>query len=113
MRIDVSFKNMKSSDYLENIIAKDVEKVKKKTKMFKNEEVVHLSLHLERNPHREEYLAWATLYLPKKVLKSQSSSDSLPSAINKTFLGLLRQVDKYKILIERHLQKRRSKLDKR
>ena len=47
MRVDISFKNMEKSEYLADIINKDVEKIRKRVKMFKNEDPIHLSLHLE------------------------------------------------------------------
>jgi ribosome-associated translation inhibitor RaiA len=106
MRTDVSFKRMKSSEYLENIIQKDVEKIKKRVKIFRKDEAVHLSLHIEKNPHREEYLSWATLYLPGKVLKAQQRGYETAIAMNKVTQALLRQIAKYKLILERHLKKR-------
>ncbi|HEC70034.1 MAG TPA: hypothetical protein ENI31_07120 [Candidatus Omnitrophica bacterium] len=106
MRVDVSFKNMEKSEYLEDIINKDVEKIKKRVKMFKNEDPIHLSLHLEKNPHKERYSVSANLYLPRKVLKAEERYESAVLAINKTFLALIKQLDKYKALLERHLRKK-------
>jgi len=106
MRVDVSFKNMEKSEYLEDIINKDVEKIKKRIKMFKSEDPVHLSLHLEKNPHKEQYSVAVNLYLPRKVLKAEEKYGSVVLAINKSFLALIKQLDKYKALLERHLRKK-------
>ncbi|MCD6539105.1 MAG: HPF/RaiA family ribosome-associated protein [Candidatus Omnitrophica bacterium] len=106
MRVDVSFKNMEKSEYLEDIISKDVEKIKKRIRMFKSEDPVHLSLHLEKNPHKEQYSVAVNLYLPRKVLKAEEKYESVVLAINKSFLALIKQLDKHKALLERHLRKK-------
>lgn len=106
MRVDVSFKGMKSSEYLENIISKDVGKVKKRMKILQKDDPVHLSLHIEKNPHREEYFSWAVLYLPKKVLKAQQKAFETSIAVNKVVKALLKQIDKYKLTLEKHLNKK-------
>lgn len=108
MLVDVSFKNMENSEYIENIISKNVEKVKKRIKMFKNEDPLHLSLHLERNLHRDEYSVRVNLHLPRKVLKAQTSLSSVASSLNKSFSALIKQIDRHKIMLERHLQKKKS-----
>lgn len=111
MRVEVSFKHMKSSDYLDNVISKDVEKVRKRIKIFKRDDPVHLSLHIEKNPHKEEFLSWANLYMPKKVIKSQQKDRDPSISINKVVQMLIRQIDKYKIIFERRLQRRKGVLD--
>ena len=111
MRVDVSFKNMSSSEYLDNVIDKDVEKIKRRIKIFKKDDAIHLSLHIEKNPNREQYFSWAHLYLPKKVLKAQQNTREPSLGINKVTHALIRQIDKYKILIERHLQRNKPALD--
>ena len=50
MRIDVSFKHLEKSPLLENVIDKNLKKVQRRVKFFKAEDVVHLSLHLEKKP---------------------------------------------------------------
>ena len=111
MRVDVSFKNMGRSQYLDDIIDSDIEKIKSRMKIFKQDDAIHFSLHLEKNPHREQYLAWANLYLPRRVLKAQQQSKSASTSINKVSSALLRQVDKYKVMVEKHLQRKKRILD--
>ncbi len=106
MRVDVSLKRMKKSEYLENAISKNIEKIEKRMKIFKKDEAIHISLHIEKNPHREEYLSWATLYVPGKVLKSQQRGFEATESVNKVTQALLKQINKYKITLERHLKKR-------
>ena len=112
MRVDVSLKNMTSSDYLDNAISKDVERIQRRTKIFKKGDAIHLSLHLEKNYHREQYFAWANLYMPRKVFRAQQSAAEASLAVNKVSHALIRQIDKYKAVVERHLQRRKRVLDK-
>ena len=110
MRVDVSFKHMNSSAYLDNIIEKDIEKIKKRVKIFKRDDPIHLSLHIEKNPNKEQYLSWANLYLPRKVLKAQQNAPEASLGVNKVTSALIRQIDKYKVMVERHLQKSKARL---
>ena len=48
MRTDISFKNMDSSEYLNNAISKNVERLKNRLKIFRNDDALHLSLHIEK-----------------------------------------------------------------
>ncbi len=106
MRLDISFKNFKKSQIIENVIAKDVKKIERRLKMFKKEVPIHLSLHVEKNPHKEEYFSWANLYLPFRVLRAQARERNVVSTLNKTFSALITQIDKFKHRLERHLRKK-------
>jgi len=112
MRVDVSFKNMSSSEYLNNVVDKDVEKIKKRTRIFKRDDAIHLSLHIEKNPNKEQYFSWAHLYLPKKVLKAQHNTREPSLAVNKVTHAIIRQIDKYKVMVEKHLQRINPRLTK-
>ncbi|MFC1514981.1 HPF/RaiA family ribosome-associated protein [Candidatus Omnitrophota bacterium] len=112
MRVDISFKNMKSSDYLDNAISKDVDRIQRRTRIFKKDDAVHLSLHLEKNYHREQYFAWANLYMPRKVIRVQQQAPEASLAVNKVSHALIRQIDKYKVVVEKHLRRRQRILDK-
>lgn len=106
MRVDVSFKNLEKSEVLERTIEKNVEKVKRRVKLFKNEDPIHMALHLEKNPHKEQYICRVNLYLPFKVLKAQHTSTNTFGALNTTFSALLKQLDKLKHKLETHLRKK-------
>lgn len=111
MRVDVSYKHMDKSECLENVVDKNIDKISHRVKIFRKEEATHISLHVEKNPHREHYIIWANLYLPRKVLKAQQSSKDVTRALNKVTDALMRQIDKHKIVLERHLQKQKRSLD--
>ncbi len=106
MRIDISLKHLDKSPILEEVIEKDIKKIERRLKIFKTDDAIHLSLHLEKNPHRDEYFCWINMYLPSKVLKAQSRKNDVPLAINDAFNALLKQLDKLKYRLERHLRKK-------
>ncbi|MCM8824443.1 MAG: HPF/RaiA family ribosome-associated protein [Candidatus Omnitrophica bacterium] len=106
MRLDISLKNMERTPLLDNVIDKNIAKVERRLKIFSSEEAIHLSLHLEKNPHREEYFCWINMYLPFKVINVRSKFPSLTGVINDSFLALLKQMDKFKHRLETHLRKK-------
>lgn len=108
MRVDVSLKHVEKSDVLEATIEKDLKKVERRLALFKNKDAIHLSLHLEKNPHREQYLCWINLYLPFKVVKAHRIDSITCSAINNCFGALLKQLDKFKHKLEPHLRKKHT-----
>lgn len=106
MRIDISLKHLDKSSILEEVIEKDIKKIERRLKIFKTDDAIHLSLHLEKNPHRDEYFCWINMYLPSKVLKAQSRKNDVYLVINDAFDALLKQLDKLKYRLERHLRKK-------
>lgn len=106
MRVDVSFKHLERSPLLDNVVDKNLQKIERRVKIFKDNDVVHLSLHLEKNPHRDEYLCWTNIYLPSKVIKGQSKSGTAQHAMNDCFAALIKQLDKFKHRLESHLRKK-------
>ena len=109
MRVDVSLKNMKSSSILEEGIQKNIDKVSKRLKGVKKDSAVHISVHIEKNPHKEQFFCWVTVYLPTKVLTAKRAGGEIFTIINNVFLALLKQMEKVKYKIERHLVKKKRK----
>jgi len=110
MRVDVSFKHLEKSEFLDNIIDKNIKKVERRIKLFKTDDAIHLSLHMEKNPHKDDYFCWINMYMPFKVLKAQNRKSSISVVINDCFSALIKQLDKFKYRIERHLRKKRPAL---
>ncbi len=108
MRVDISSKRLEKSKLLDNIIDKNIKKVERRIKLFKTDDAIHLSLHMEKNPHKDDYFCWINMYMPFKVLKAQSRKSSISSVINDSFSALIKQLDKFKYRIEKHLSKRPS-----
>jgi len=109
MRVDVTFKYLESSQFIENVLASNLRKVQRRIKMFKKDSPIHLSIHIEKNPHKEQYFCRSHMYLPTaKVLAATEKGDNSSLAINKTFSALAKQLDKTKHRLERHLQKKNN-----
>jgi len=106
MRVDVSFKYLEKSPFLESIIEKNIKKIERRIRLFKSDDAIHISLHLENNPHKNDYLCWINMYLPFKALKAKARKSSLSSVINDCFSAVLRQLDRFKHRLERHLRKK-------
>lgn len=106
MRVDISFKYMEKSEFIDNVLEKNVKKIGRRIKIFRNDDSIHLSVHLEKNPHREQYFCRTHIYLPSKVLNVEEKAERLTLAINKAFSALSKQLDKLKCKLESHLRKR-------
>ncbi|MBU2102172.1 MAG: HPF/RaiA family ribosome-associated protein [Candidatus Omnitrophota bacterium] len=109
MKIDISFKYLESSPLIESVLDKDISKVQKRVQMFRKNQPVHLSVHMEKNPHREQYFCRSHIYLPSRVIKAEGRAEKLTVAINKNFSALTKQLDKVKYKLEKHLRAHRDK----
>lgn len=107
MRIDMNYKYMEKSEYLDLVLEKNFKKILRHIKLFKEPESVHTSISLEKNPHREEYFCRVHMYVPNsKVLSAQEKGLKCEVAINKTFMAVLKQLDKLKHRVEKYLRKK-------
>jgi len=97
MRVDVSFKYLENSDYIDNILENNLNKIQRRIKIFKREDPIHISVHIEKNPHKEQFFCRSHIYLPSaKVLVADEKGDNSSLAINKAFSALIKQLDKEK-----------------
>lgn len=97
MRVDVSFKYVQGSEFIDNVLENNLRKIKRRVKIFKRDDPIHLSIHIEKNPHREQYFCRSHIYLPSsKVLVADERAENSSLAINKAFAALSRQLDKEK-----------------
>ena len=106
MRVDLSFKYMERSEFIDNVLEKNLRKVERRVRIFRRDDPVHISIHVEKNPHREQYFCRSHIYLPSKVLAAQEQGIRSSVAINKTFSALSKQLDKLKHKVERSLRVR-------
>jgi ribosome-associated translation inhibitor RaiA len=107
MRTDLTIKNVTRNEHFDEVLSVHEEKVIKRLKRLK-EELAHLSVHAEKNPHKEEFYCSLNLFLPAKVIHIREKHHTLEGCVVDSFSRLLIQIDKYKHKIEKHLQKRRS-----
>ena len=95
MKATLSFSHMKESAPVRSVFLEKGRKVAKHLKRFKDDQV---ALHgaLDKNPHKEEFHASLTLYLPSATLHVRECAEEYGTAFNEAFLDLARQLRKYK-----------------
>lgn len=108
MRVDISFKNLEKSEFLDNVLDKDIEKIQRKVQIFRKDDPIHVAVTLEKSHHREEYTCSAHIYLPQRVIRADEKDKRASAAINSTFSALGKQLDKIKYKVEKHLRKRKN-----
>ncbi len=97
MRVDISFKYMESNEFVDSVLENNFNRLQRHLKMLRSNSPVHISVHIEKNPHRQEYFCRAHIYLPRsKVLAATEKGNSAILAINKAFAALIRQVERIK-----------------
>jgi ribosomal subunit interface protein len=97
MRIDVSFKYLKKSQFIKNVLENNFKKLERRVKIFKKDDPIHISVHIEKNPHKEQFFCRSHVYLPtSKVLVADEKGGNSSLAINKSFSALKKQLDKEK-----------------
>lgn len=105
MRVDVSFKYLKKSDFIDNVLKNNFKKMKRRIQIFRRNDPIHISVHIEKNPHKNQFFCRSHLYLPtSKVLVADEKARDSSLAINKAFSALTRQLDK-----EKHKWKRQRR----
>ena len=72
-----------------------VARLQKYVKRFRDE-LVYLHGTLDKNPHKEEFYASLSLYLPSGTLHCRERGENFVSALNAAFLDLARQIEKHK-----------------
>jgi len=112
MKVDVSLKYLEKSEFVSNILDKGVSKIERRVQIFKKDDPIHVSVTVEKNPHKEEYFCRSHVYLPNKVLAAQEKGAKLAIAVNKTFDALSKQLGKVKDKVE-HLRRRPSRSPKK
>ncbi len=97
MRVDVSFKYFEKSDYIDNVLENNFKKLKRRIQIFRRDDPIHISVHVEKNPHKEQFFCRSHLYLPtSKVLIVDEKAGNSSLAINKAFSALSKQLNKEK-----------------
>src|SRR4030042_5603554 len=97
MRSDVSFKYMENSEFIKNILDNNFKQLERRIKIFKRDDPIHISVHVEKNPHKEQYFCRAHIYLPSsKVVATDEKGANGSIALNKAFAARLEQLCKEK-----------------
>ncbi|MCM8787135.1 MAG: HPF/RaiA family ribosome-associated protein [Candidatus Omnitrophica bacterium] len=109
MKVDVSYKYMEDSKLLEEILDKNISKIDKRLSRFAKYDTIHTSIHIEKNPHRNQYFCRSHIYLPSRVIKAETNSNDAIKAINLNFTALIRQLSKLKYKLVKHLSLHKDK----
>ena len=112
MRVDVSFKYLERNEFIDNVLDKNIEKIERRIKMFHRDDPIHVSIHMEKNPNREQYFCRTQVYLPSRVVMANAKATNSSQVINKAFSALSKQLDKVKHRLERHLRKKQGRTTK-
>tara|TARA_B100000315_G_C14584137_1_gene592012 strand:- start:2535 stop:2885 length:351 start_codon:yes stop_codon:yes gene_type:complete len=108
MRIDVSLKYLERSDFIENVLDNNFKKIERRIKIFRRDDPIHISIHIEKNPHKEQFFCRSHVYLPSsKVIAADEKGRNASVAINKAFSALNKQLDKEKHKWEKQRRKGR------
>jgi ribosomal subunit interface protein len=81
------------------------QKLQKYLKRFK-EDQVFLHGTLEKNPHREDFFATLSLFLPFVALHCRERGGDSLAAMNAAFLDIIRQVEKHTEKLDREKRRR-------
>jgi ribosomal subunit interface protein len=112
MKVDISLKYLEKSEFVQNILDKGINKIERRVQIFKKDDPIHVSIHVEKNPNKEQYYCRSHIYLPNKVLAAQENGEKLAIAVNKTFDALSKQLGRVKDKVE-HLRRRPSRSPKK
>ena len=110
MRVDVSFKYLEKSDFINNVLENNFKKMRRRIQIFRRNDPIHISVHIEKNPHKEQFFCRSHLYLPtSKVLVADEKARNSSLAINKAFSALSKQLDKEKYKWQKQRRRVRPK----
>jgi len=113
MRTDISFKYLEKSEYIDTVLDNNFKKIERRVKIFRDDAPIHISVHIEKNPHKEQYFCRSHVYLPSsKVIAATEKGSNSSIAINKAFSALNRQLGKEKYKLENRRGKRRNTIRK-
>lgn len=110
MRVDVSFKYLEKSDFIDKVLESNFKKLRRRIQIFRRNDPIHISVHIEKNPHKSEFFCRSHIYLPtSKVLVADEKAGNSSLAINKAFSALSKQLDKEKHKWQKQRRKARQK----
>lgn len=82
-----------------------VQKLEKYLVRFKDD-LIYLHGDFDKNPHKEEFYASLSLYLPAATMHCRERGEDFTAAINAAFLDLARQIRKHNEKLGREKRRR-------
>jgi ribosomal subunit interface protein len=105
MKTTFSTRHLEDNDIFKNHFEEKALKLGKHLERFHGD-LVFLHGTLEKNPHREEFYATLSLFLPTIALHCREAGEDFSSAINLAFLDMGRQIEKHKSKLIREKRRR-------
>ncbi|MDD4294748.1 MAG: HPF/RaiA family ribosome-associated protein [Candidatus Omnitrophica bacterium] len=103
MKVDVSFKYLTDSKLLDDVLDKNIKKLERRIQIYRKDAPIHVSVHLEKNPNKEQYFCKVNVYLPARLVVVDEKGTKPEVTLNKTFQAVSRQLRKVKYKVEKHL----------
>ncbi len=98
-------RHMEESPDIKAYFEDRVSRIRKYLMRFK-EELTTLHASLDKNPHKGEYFASLSLYIPSGALHCRERAEDAKAALSEAFLDMARQIEKHKDKLTR--EKRRK-----
>jgi len=95
VRTTLVFSHMEENEQARQAFGERASRIAKYLKRFR-EDQVFLHGALDKNPHKEEFYASLTLYLPTATMHARERAVDYGAAFTEAFLVLSRQLAKYK-----------------
>ena len=105
MKTTFTVSHLEANDIIRGHFQEKAERVSAYLKRFKDD-LVYLHGALDKNPHKNEFYASLSLYLPHVVLHCREAGEDFALAMNLAFSALARQIKKHKEKI--NTEKRRK-----
>lgn len=105
MKMTLTVRNLPNSVDVKALFEERISRLEKHLKRFKDD-LTFLHGVLEKNPHKDEFFASISLYLPSIVLHCREKGRDYSGAMSEAILDIVRQLEKHKAKINR--EKRRS-----
>ena len=103
MRLEISKANVETSPSIDKAIAHKVEKVEERLKRY-HPDAADLEIHLEFNDKRKFHECTLNLKAFKDTLHAKKSAPELRMAIDRTFDALIKELDHYRVKVNKSLQ---------
>ena len=95
MKSTFATRHLENNEVIKSHFQERVGRLEKYLKRFR-EDLVYLHGTLEKNPHKDEFYATLSLFLPTVALHCRERGSDYSSALNNAFLDMGRQIEKHK-----------------
>lgn len=94
MNTTFTVRHLENNDIIKSHFEDRAAKLRQHLDRFKDD-LIYLHGTLEKNPHKDEFYATLSLFLPSVALHCREQSGDFGSALNAAFTDLVRQAEKH------------------